>query len=81
MLLALVDAAGMALLATGAFWLASGQHLLVRGFPSSNLEAGMVLSFGLILMVWSVAGILREIAVRAAQRQSAEHAHDYGEKR
>jgi hypothetical protein len=80
-LFALADAAGMALVATGAFWLLKGQPLLLRGFPTSAIEAGVCLGGGLLLMIWSVAGILRAILAQAAARHSAEHAHDYGEKR
>ena len=70
-----------ALVATGAFWLLKGQPLLLRGFPTSAIEAGICLGGGLLLMIWSVAGILRAILAQAAARHSAEHAHDYGEKR
>ena len=80
-LLALADAAGMVLFASGAFWLWKTQHLIFRAFPNSDIEAGLCLGGGLLLMVWSVAGILREILAHAATRHSAEHAHDYGEKR
>ncbi len=81
LLLALVDAAGMALAATGAFWLWKGQHLILRSFPNSALEAGLCLGGGLLLMIWSVAGILREILSRASGRHLTDHAQDYGEKR
>lgn len=80
-LFALADAAGMALVATGAFWLLKGEALLLRGFPTTHIEAGLCLGGGLLLMIWSVAGILREILAQAAARHGAEHAHDYGEKR
>ena len=72
LLLALADALGMALVATGAFWLWKGQHLIVRAFPSTSIEAGLCLAGGLLLMIWSVAGILREILARAAERHTTE---------
>lgn len=66
----------MALVATGGFWLWKGQHLIVRTFPNSSIEAGVCLAGGLLLMIWSVAGILREIFARAAERHTADEPHE-----
>ena len=74
LLLALADALGMALVATGGFWLWKGQHLIVRAFPNNSMEAGFCLAGGLLLMIWSVAGILREMLARAADRHTTEEA-------
>ena len=56
-----LDVAGMVVFATGALWLARGQELFVRGFPTSTAEALLLLVGGLLLMVWAVAKILREL--------------------
>jgi hypothetical protein len=63
-LYALVDVVGMASLATGAVWLARGQTLFIIGFPTSMAEALLALVFGLALMLWAAAQILRELIQR-----------------
>lgn len=60
-LLALADAAGMALLAMGAFYLLRDTPLLVAGFPESAAQAWLALVLGLLMMFLAVAGILREL--------------------
>ena len=62
----LLDVVGMVLFATGALWLFRGLPLFFRNFPSTTMEAAFALSGGLLLMVVSVAKILREVLARAA---------------
>ncbi len=65
---ALIDVIGIVLFASGALWLCQGgMPLFFRGFPSSTFEAALSLSGGLLLMVLSIAKILREVLTRAAQ--------------
>ena len=61
-----LDIVGMVLFASGALWLFQGMPLFFRDFPGNNLQAGMALGGGLLLMVVSVAKILREVLARAA---------------
>ena len=64
---ALIDVVGIVLFATGALWLfQGGMHLFFQGFPNSTVQAVATLIGGLLLMVLSVAKILREILTRAA---------------
>ena len=63
---ALLDIVGMVLFATGALWLFQDTHLFFRTFPSTTMEASTALAGGLLLMVVSVAKILREVLSRAA---------------
>ena len=63
---ALLDIVGMVLFATGALWLFQGLPLFFRNFPSTTAEAVTALAGGLLLMVVSVAKILREVLARAA---------------
>ena len=67
-----LDVAGMVVFATGALWLARGQELFVRGFPTSTAEALLLLVGGLLLMVWAVAKILREL-IKPASALTGDH--------
>jgi len=64
---AVVDIAGMVLLATGVMWFAHGQPLFIPGFPTGPLGAGAAIAGGLLLMFWAAARILREL-LRNADR-------------
>ena len=61
-----LDIVGMVLVASGALWLFRGLPLFFRNFPKNNVEAGIAIGGGLLLMVVSVAKILREVMARAA---------------
>lgn len=67
-----LDVVGMVVFATGALWLARGQELFVRGFPTSTAEALLLLVGGLLLMVWAVAKILREL-IKPASALTGDH--------
>ncbi|MBL8398329.1 MAG: hypothetical protein JNL84_09340 [Candidatus Accumulibacter sp.] len=60
---ALFDALGMLIFASGAMWLFWQRPLLINGFPDSAPMALLAVVCGGALMVWSVAGILRELIV------------------
>ena len=66
LLYAIFDVAGMLMFATGAMWLAQGQALFFREFPSSMAEAIAATLAGLLLMFWAAAQILRELLGRPA---------------
>ena len=68
LLYALLDALGMLIFASGAMWLFRQRALLINGFPDSTPMALLALTFGGLLMVWSVAGILRELIGTARDR-------------
>lgn len=61
LLYALLDVFGMLILASGAMWLARGETLFIPGFPTSTATALITVLAGIALMVWAVAGILREL--------------------
>ena len=63
---ALLDIVGMVLFATGALWLFQGMPLFFRNFPTTTMEAATSLAGGLLLMIVSVAKILREVLAQAA---------------
>lgn len=67
LLFALVDAAGMGLLAIGGAWMIHGTA--VRGFPANRAEAAIAVLAGLTLMLYGAARILRELA-RQLQEQA-----------
>ena len=56
---AIFDVVGMIAFATGATWLARGQTLFFRDFPSGTAQAVLVLLAGIALMLWAAAQIVR----------------------
>ncbi|ACV34303.1 hypothetical protein [Accumulibacter sp.] len=67
LLFALLDVVGMLILASGALWLARGETLFIPDFPTSTPTAVITVAAGVALMVWAVAGILRELIGRPAE--------------
>ncbi len=61
MLYALLDVVAMLILASGAMWLARGQTLFIPDFPTTTAGAVITVAAGVALMLWAVAGILREL--------------------
>jgi hypothetical protein len=61
-LYALLDVAGTLILASGLMWLARQQALFLPDFPTSTATAILTVAAGVALMLWSVAGILRELS-------------------
>lgn len=60
-LYALIDVLGMLLFSTGVMWLARRQGLFLHDFPQGFPDALAVTLAGLVLMVWAVSRILREL--------------------
>ncbi|KFB67477.1 hypothetical protein [Candidatus Accumulibacter vicinus] len=67
---ALLDVAGMLVLASGAMWLARGQTLFIPDFPASTPGAVLSVVGGIALMVWAVAGILRELIAQPTDQRA-----------
>ena len=55
------DVLGIALFSSGALWLIRGVPLFFRGFPVTKAEAFIALGGGLVLMVYAIARLLREM--------------------
>lgn len=64
---ALVDVFGLFCVGIGASWFAAGKGAILTNFPSSAAEAVACTVGGIVVMLWAVSRILREIA-----RQSPE---------
>jgi len=62
MLYALLDVAGTLIFASGLMWLARQQTLFIPDFPTGTATAILTVATGVALMLWSVAGILRELS-------------------
>ncbi|EXI79920.1 MAG: hypothetical protein AW12_02944 [Candidatus Accumulibacter sp. BA-94] len=61
MFFALLDGAGIVILASGAMWLFRGQTLFIPDFPTSVPTAVITVVAGIALMLWATAQILREL--------------------
>ncbi len=72
LLFAVVDVAGMVLIATGIMWFVHGTPLFIPGFPTNMIEAGVSTVAGLLMMLWSAARILRELTKQISPR-NPEH--------
>ena len=72
LLFAVVDIAGMLLLATGVMWFAHGTPLFLPDFPTNAISAAASAIIGLLLMLWAAARILREVTKQINQ-QIPEH--------
>ncbi len=64
----LVDLFGFLCLALGVAWFAGGDGVLLDSFPRSTAEAVASAGGGLVLMVWAIGGILRELGRLAPPR-------------
>lgn len=72
---ALVDVFGLFCVALGASWFASGKGAILANFPTSTVEAVASTLGGTVLMLWSAARILREIAKQAPEMQARYDAY------
>ena len=70
MFYALLDAAGMLIFASGLMWLVRQQTLFIPDFPTSTPSAVLSVIVGIALMVWAVAGILRELIARPTDQRA-----------
>ncbi|MGE5769062.1 MAG: hypothetical protein ACM32G_02065 [Betaproteobacteria bacterium] len=75
MLYALADVFGLSCVAIGGSWFAAGKGALLANFPTSTAEAVACTAGGLVVMFWSVARILREIAKQAPEMQARYDAY------
>ncbi len=74
-LYAIVDVFGLSCVGIGASWFAAGKGAIIAGFPSSTVEAVACTAGGVVVMLWSVARILREIAKQAPEMQARYDAY------
>lgn len=71
----LVDVFGLSCVGIGASWFAAGKGAILANFPTSSAEAVACTVGGAVVMIWSVARILREIAKQAPQMQAKYNAY------
>jgi hypothetical protein len=67
---ALADVFGLACVAIGGSWFASGKGAIVAGFPSSLAEAVACTAGGVVVMFWAASRILREIAKQGPELEA-----------
>lgn len=67
---ALADVFGLACVSIGASWFVAGKGAIVAGFPSSLAEAVACTAGGVVVMLWAVARILREIGKQGPEMQA-----------
>ena len=66
----LVDVFGLTCVGIGASWFAAGKGAILTNFPTSTAEAVACTAGGIVIMLWSVSRILREIAKQAPEMQA-----------
>lgn len=71
----LADILGLTSIALGGIWLATGQNAVFNHFPASTAEAVAAIAGGLVVMLWAVAHILREIAKQGPEMQAGYEAY------
>lgn len=67
---AMVDVFGLSCVGIGASWFAAGKGAILTNFPTSTAEAVACTAGGIVVMLWSVGRILREIAKQAPEMQA-----------
>ena len=72
---ALADVFGLTCVAIGASWFAAGKGAVLANFPTSTAEAVACTLGGVVVMIWSVSRILREIAKQAPEMQAKYDAY------
>ena len=72
---ALADAFGLMCVAIGASWFATGKGAIFANFPRSTVEAVACTAGGVVVMIWAVARILREIAQQAPEMHAKYDAY------
>lgn len=72
---ALVDVFGLSCVGIGASWFAEGKAAILANFPASLAEAVACTAGGVVVMIWAVARILREIAKQAPELQARYDAY------
>lgn len=66
---ALADVFGLACVGIGGTWFAAGKPAILSNFPTSTAEAVACTAGGVVVMLWAMAHILREIAGQSGQLQ------------
>lgn len=74
-LYALIDMFGLACVGIGASWFANGKGAILRGFPTSTVEAVACTAGGAAVMLWAAAHILRELAKQAPEMKAKYDAY------
>ena len=74
-LYALVDMFGLACVAIGASWFAAGKGAILANFPTSTVEAVACTAGGVVVMLWAVIRILRELAKHGPVMQAKYDAY------
>ena len=72
---AMIDVFGLTCVGIGASWFAAGKGAILTNFPSSTAEAVACTLGGIVIMIWSVSRILREIAKQAPEMQAKYDAY------
>lgn len=81
-LYAMVDVFGLSCVGIGASWFANKKGAIFANFPTSTAEAVVCTVGGIVIMIWAVTRILRELAKQAPEMQArfdsyiAEHHPD-----
>ena len=71
----LADVFGLSCVALGASWFAAGKGAIFANFPGSTAEAVVCIAGGVVVMIWAVSRILREIAHQAPEMQAKYDAY------
>jgi len=66
---ACADIFGLTALAIGATWFIENRPAVLATFPGSMAEAVVCSASGLVLMVWGVVNVLKEMAKQAPEMQ------------
>ncbi|WP_428825732.1 hypothetical protein ACLIKD_15285 [Azonexus sp. IMCC34842] len=74
-LYALADVFGLSCVGIGASWFAAGKGAILADFPGSAAEAVACTAGGVVVMIWAVTRILREIAKQAPEMQARYDAY------
>ncbi len=67
---AMADVFGLSCVGIGASWFAAGKGAILTHFPSSTAEAVACTAGGIVVMLWSVARILGELAKQRPEMQA-----------
>ncbi|WP_374327023.1 hypothetical protein [Azonexus sp.] len=68
----LVDLFGFLCLALAVAWFAGGKGVILDSFPGSTAEAVASAGGGLVLIVWAIGRVLRELGRQAPPRPAGD---------
>lgn len=72
---AMLDVFGLSCVGIGASWFAAGKPAILANFPTSAVEAVACTAGGIVVMIWAIGRILREIARQAPEMQARYDAY------